>query len=167
MKIHFSLLLSIIIISSCSTQEQPTNSANSAVETNIQTPKSDPVKPALDFINGYVANANKMGQAVDMLEWVNASEFASKNFKSALKKIIDEAFELDPEMGLDADPIFNAQDYPSEGFEIESFDEKTNYAIVKGKDMPEFKLTLKMIEENGTWLVDGCGSVNVPVEKRK
>ncbi|MBK6833593.1 MAG: hypothetical protein IPG89_04680 [Bacteroidetes bacterium] len=69
-------------------------------------------------------------------------------------------------MGLGADPIVDAQDYPSKGFELESIDEQTNFLIVKGKDMPEFKLTIKVVEENGNWLVDGCGIVNIPKDKR-
>jgi hypothetical protein len=34
------------------------------------------------------------------------------------------------------------------------------------KDWTEFKLTMKVIEENGNWLVDGCGIVNIPQDKR-
>jgi len=69
-------------------------------------------------------------------------------------------------MGLGADPIFDAQDYPSKGFELESIDETTNYLTMKGKDWSEFKLTMKVVEENGKWLVDGCGIVNIPKDKR-
>jgi hypothetical protein len=37
---------------------------------------------------------------------------------------------------------------------------------VKGKDWTDFKLTIKVVLENGKWLIDGCGIVNIPNEKR-
>jgi hypothetical protein len=83
-----------------------------------------------------------------------------------LKKIIEDAYEKEPEVGLDFDPILDAQDYPDKGFELESLDEKTNYLTVRGKDWADFKLTIKIIEENGNWLVDGCGIINIPTDKR-
>jgi hypothetical protein len=32
--------------------------------------------------------------------------------------------------------------------------------------MPEFKLCATMIQENRKWLVEGCGIVNIPKDKR-
>ena len=69
-------------------------------------------------------------------------------------------------MGLGADPIFDAQDYPDQGFELDSFDSETNFIVVKGKNMSDFKLTIKMVNENENWLVDGCGMINIPNDKR-
>lgn len=97
---------------------------------------------------------------------MNANTLVTIGFKTEFKKIIDDALKQDPELGLDADPIFDAQDYPDKGFELDTFDEKTNYITLKGKDWSEFKLTLKMLEQNGNWLVDGCGIINIPANKR-
>ena len=80
--------------------------------------------------------------------------------------MIEEAFKIEPELGLDFDLIFDAQDYPDEGFELESFDNKTNYVVVKGKNWTDFRLTIKMVLENNKWLVDGCGIINIPNDKR-
>ena len=38
-----------------------------------------------------------------------------------MKRINDDALKQDPELGLGAEPIFDAQDNPSEGCELESF----------------------------------------------
>ena len=46
--------------------------------------------------------------------------------------------------------------------DIQAYDEQTNYLTVKGKDWPDFKLTMKMALENGKWVVDGSGIVNIP-----
>ena len=121
---------------------------------------------ALTFLNEYVANCNKEKGSIGIAEWVNSSELTTNRFKTELKKMLAEAYKVDPELGLDADPIFDAQDYPDKGFELAAFDSKTNYVVVKGKNWPDFKLTLKMVAENNTWLVDGCGLINIPPAKR-
>jgi len=114
----------------------------------------------------YVDNCNKMQESIGVVEWVNSNNLTTSHFKTELKSIIDEAYKIDPEMGLDADPIFDAQDYPDKGFELESFDNKTNYIVVKGKEWIDFKLTMKMVLESDNWLVDGCGIINIPNDKR-
>jgi len=49
---------------------------------------------------------------------------------------------------------------------LESFDSKTNYVVVKGKDWSDFKLILRMVLENENWFVDGCGIINISNDKR-
>ena len=107
-----------------------------------------------------------MKESIGVVEWVNSNKLTTNTFRTELKRILDEAYKLEPEIGLDADPIFDAQDFPEKGFELESFDSKTNYIVVKGKNRPDFKLTIKMVMENNDWLVDGCGMINIPNDKR-
>jgi hypothetical protein len=121
---------------------------------------------AIAFLNAYVANCTQEKGALSMGEWVSASKLTTTRFKTELTRMLAEAYAEDPELGLDADPVFDAQDYPDKGFELYSFDSKTNYAVAKGKDWPDFKLTVKMVLENNKWLVDGCGIINVPPAKR-
>jgi hypothetical protein len=102
-----------------------------------------------------------MKGAVGILEWVESNKMVTKSFKDELKRMIDEAYNKDSEIGLDYDPIFNAQDYPEKGFEIESFDRENNYLILRSIDWPKFKLLIKISRENNTWLIDGCGSINI------
>lgn len=121
---------------------------------------------AVAFLNAYVANCNKEKGGIGMAEWVDSSKLTTVRFKTELKKLLAEAYQADPELGLDADPLFDAQDYPGQGFELDSFDSQTNYVVVKGKNWPDFKLTMKMAAENNRWLVDGCGIINIPPAKR-
>jgi len=121
---------------------------------------------ALKFINDYIDNAEKMNEGIGIVEWVAARHDATNGFKGEVKRIVDEAYAEDPEMGLDADPVFDAQDYDGKGMELESIDEKTGYLIVRGKEMKDFKLTMKLKEVNGKWLVDGSGFVNIPLDRR-
>ena len=53
-----------------------------------------------------------------------------------------------------------------EGFLLETFDSKTNYLIVKGKKWLDFKLTIKVVLNKNKWLIDGCGIINIPIDKR-
>ena len=159
--------LAVLVLISCGNNNIEENTTDKETNEQVTAPSSDAQEEiALTFINDYVDNCNQMNDAMGVVDWVNSNALATTNFKTALKKIMDDAYAEDPEMGLGADPIFDAQDFPENGFEVESFDEKTNYITLKGKDWPEFKLVIKLIEDNGNWLVDGCGMVNIPAEKR-
>jgi hypothetical protein len=159
-----TLILIISTFIACGHNEKVNNTSN-AKTLPVTVPKIDKIDNALRFINGYIENINRRKQAVDIVDWVSSNDFATKGFKAELKRILDEAYKEEPEVGLDFDPILNAQDNPDNGFELESFDEKTNYLTVKGKEWPDFKVTMRIKEENGSWLVDGCGIVNIPNEK--
>lgn len=159
-------ILTLLFFASCG---QPTDSKvptdKSIVQsTNVEQEKL--IENALIFINFYVDNCNKMKESIRVVEWANSNKLTTQSFKTELKRLMDVAYKLEPEIGLDADPIFDAQDYPDKGFELDSLDDKTNYIVVKGKNWPDFKLTIKMISDNNNWLVDGCGIINIPNDKR-
>ncbi|MEA5097662.1 MAG: hypothetical protein VB032_03915, partial [Burkholderiaceae bacterium] len=85
----------------------------------------------------------------------------------AYKKIIADAFKNDPEMGLGADPIFDAQDYPDQGFKVLSCNEKSNYVTLQGVDWQDFRVVVKTIKTEKGWLVDGAGIINIPVNLQR
>lgn len=121
---------------------------------------------ALKFINGYVENANLMGKAIETREWANQNPLASEHFKRTLNQLIGDAEKADPELGLDFDPILDAQDYPDEGFKVEEADEETGYVTVAGKKWTDFKVKMKLVRAGQQWLVDGCGVINIPEEEQ-
>lgn len=143
----------------------PTNTPSDTKTLPETSSKEDITDNALAFINSYVENISKMGQAIETRDWVNSNDLSTSGFKAELNKMLDEAYKRESEVGLDFDPILDAQDNP-DSFELESFDKTTKYLVVKGKDWPEFKVTMKIKEENGRWLVDGCGFINILNEKR-
>ncbi len=161
---HIFLFLLLFCLS-CG-QSKETKESRVLVEKNIiQSPEVEQAKiidNALLFINSYIDNCNKGKESIGMIEWVDSSELATQSFKNELKRIMTEAYEFDPELGLDGDPILDAQDYPDKGFELDSYDAKTNYVVVRGIDWQNFKLKIKMIKANNNWLVDGCGMINIP-----
>lgn len=160
------LVPAMIILVSCSNDENASRAYDGNTQNTTVYGKENIAVNALKFINGYVEHLSEMNEAANVTDWVASNSLATKAFKEELKNVVDEAYRKDPELGLGADPILDAQDHPEKGFELELFDEGTNYLTVKGIDWPEFKLTMKIEEENGKWLVDGCGIVNIPNDKR-
>src|SRR5437764_4590505 len=98
--------------------------------------------------------------------WVERNPLLTNNFKTFYRNLLDAAQKEDPEVGLDFDPIFDAQDFPDKGFEIVNCDNETGYVTVRGKDWADFVLVLKVIQQDNKWLVDGSGVINIPVNKR-
>lgn len=117
---------------------------------------------ALDFLNAYIEN----NHSLEILEFVKKSPLVTQDFKNELEKIIIKAWEEDPQVGLGFDPLFDAQDYPDKGVELHSFNPETGFVMVKGINWPEFRVAMKVVDENGHILVDGCGVVNIPEVER-
>ena len=118
-------------------------------------------KIALDFINKYVEYCNDRNSELGLIEWISEQPNVTENFKLELKRIILEAKKQDPELGLGFDPIFDAQDYPDSGFELEKSVKKSEFITVKGKEWSDFKLKIKMELKNEQWLVNGIGIINM------
>lgn len=126
-----------------------------------------PATIALAFINSYIADCNNINKSLGYAAFVDSSNLTTDDFKAKLKKIDDDAYREDPEMGLGFDPIIDAQDYPDKGFELESFDEKNNFIVVRGINWADFKITIKVVFKNNKWLIDGCGIINIPKDRQR
>lgn len=127
------VLVFLLLGTSCGNTEKPTTKEPDTQKEEVAVASTAvKVENALSFINGYVENSNNMNEAMNIIDFTNSNNLTTETFKSTLEKIIETALKENPEMGLDADPIYDAQDYPEKGFELESIDEKTNYLIVNG-----------------------------------
>lgn len=69
-------------------------------------------------------------------------------------------------MGLGFDPIFDAQDFSDKGFVVATTDTLNGFLTVKGKGRSDFFLTLKVVDHDGNYLVEGAGVINIPDDKR-
>jgi hypothetical protein len=121
---------------------------------------------ALKFINDYVVNCNKMNEQIGIVEWVNSNQNVSQEFKEQLAKMIKDAYTSEFEYGLGFDPIFDAQDYPDDGFKLAEFDSISNYLTVEAKTWKGFAIKMKIKEVHHKWVVDGCGVINIPKNKQ-
>jgi len=122
---------------------------------------------ALKFINGYAIFCTPRPNRTVDTNWVRNNSLLTENFKAIYYNLMDSVNKKDPEYGLGFDPIFDAQDFPDKGFEIINSDSIKGFVTLKGKDWPEFVLVLKVVNLNGKSLVDGCGIINIPADKRR
>lgn len=121
---------------------------------------------ALKFINDYASYCAAENAKRDDVKWIEGDSLLTTNFKQLYRNMVDSARKKDPELGLDSDPIFDAQDFPQKGFTILTADTAAGYVTMNGIDWKDFQLVLKLKRENDKWLVDGAGVINVPPDKR-
>lgn len=146
---------------------QAEGTADTAVLNTAATRTAPDFNTALQFINDYTAYSNNpVGNDAYDTDWIQKSKLVTPRFKAAHKAMIDAAWKEEPELGLGFNPVFDGQDFPSEGFEIKNRDSATGYLTVAGKKWKDFEVTLKLTNEAGAWLIDGAGVVNIPKEKQ-
>ena len=137
-----------------------------AVSTGWASPKEDVEKVVESFYaryyREYLGKPAKGGADKNLLRWVNANPFVSDDFKKALRKAVVDARKEDPEMGLDYDPILDAQDYPEKGYRARRTQISGNKATVamEGIDAPDFKVSVELVSLQGNWRINGIGQIN-------
>lgn len=145
----FLLLAATLFSCETSVKDQENSQQRSAPDQHV----------AFDVLNDYVSNCNAMKDAG---EWVENNDELTTDFKRDYQKMMQEALEADPELGLGFDPIFNAQDYPEKGFRIVSNEGSESPVItLRGINM-DMSVKVKLKEVKGRWLVDGMGVIRVP-----
>ena len=154
-------LLSVGLL--CCNSENNTTPETSAPSEEQVTPDFN---VALTFINNYTIFCTKRDRQRTDTEWIKQNPLLTDSFKNRYKSLLDSAQKKDPELGLDSDPIFDAQDFPEKGFSILKIDTLGRYVTVAGNDWKEFELVLKVGQQNDKWLVDGAGLINIPENKR-
>lgn len=161
------ILILILSLTACNfNKKEVSTSSNTAKIPTLTLNKTIDVKNALTFINEYVSHVNKL-EPIDPKTYADSSSLTTQAFKTELSRILTEANKQDSIVGLDFDPIVNAQFTPEQGFKVEHVDTTSGYILLKGVDRPDFKLTMKLVFQNNKWQVDGCGIVNIPEEKRR
>ncbi len=168
-----SILLCAIItgisqLTACSSPQPEPKQQPATTQQLIPEPPQRPAADcyvALKFINDYVLHCLPGAERMSDSAWVATNELATAGFKAAYKKLYDDAFKADPEMGMGADPIFDAQDFPDKGFNLVSCDADSGYVVVTGKNWKDFNVVLRVVQQDNKWLVDGAGVINIPYEK--
>ena len=107
----------------------------------------EPGAVAEKFYAGYVSqvDSNK-----DTKEFVAKSKLVTEKFKKAYAKAMNAE-------EIDADPVLNAQDIPSQPFKAEKPEIKDDKAkVVLGAAFGEtkHKVTAKLVKVDGVWLLD-------------
>jgi hypothetical protein len=156
-KLYLVSLLLVCVIS-CNSKPMEKNSFQESKNAEV----------ALNFMNNYKNLCDTIHHSKSIDIWIESNNLLTDNFKSSYKETIENALKEDPELGLDFDPIFDAQYYPDKGFEILEYDEKDGYVLLRGKEIySNFTVTVKIAKIKNKWLVDGAGIINIPKEKRR
>ena len=134
--------------------------------TGSASPKQDVEKVVESFYAQYYKEYLRQPVKGDsdkaMIQWVNSNSYLSDAFKQVVQKKITDARKEDPELGLDFDPILNAQDYPDKGYrakEIQIAGDKA-YVVMEGIGAPDFKLSVELVSINNQWKINGIGDIN-------
>ena len=122
---------------------------------------------ALKFVNSYISYLNK--DSADSEQWVATNSQLTPAFKSAYKKLVADARKKDPELGLDFDPILDAQDYVEKFTDIANCNAKTGVMWVSGKwkgSNSTMQVAVLPKNINSQWLIQGAGVINIPKKQR-
>lgn len=158
-KCGVACMLALIIIFSCKKSTEANKSVEDATQVKEESVAMN-TNAALQFINDYVDFCNLQLQKDNTLsaeEWVYKNDLITPDFKSSYLSLIKSA---DTEY-LDADSILDAQDYPEKGFELSEIKDD-GFLIVQGKEWKEFQVVMKLKQVDNKWLVDACGTINIP-----
>ncbi len=158
-----SIVLIVIMLLACNSEIEIKK--NNSIHSNEIKIVPD-CNVALKFINDYAEFCSPKTPLISDTNWIENNVLLTDNFKTRYKNLLDSADKIDSELGLDFDPIFEAQDFPDKGFELINCDNETGYVTVRGKDWKNFVLVLKLGLQGNKWLVDGSGVINIPVNKR-
>src|SRR5690554_1487747 len=111
------LLCLLLLMSACQsnsekTSEIPMMKLEPAITKIKDVNISKEIDPqvAVDFMNSYLQS--KLEDEIGILEWTESNPNASGNLKSELEKMLNQAWEEDPIVGLGFDPFIDAQDFP-------------------------------------------------------
>ena len=110
-------------------------------------PAQDPGQVAEKFYAGYVAqaDANK-----DTKAWVAGSKLVTAKFKKAYAKAMNAE-------EVDADPVLNAQDVPTQSFKAEKTeinDATATVVLTTSFGTGKHQVTAKLVKVDGVWLLD-------------
>ena len=161
-----------------------TKKSSSKSKTRITQNKvlSEPEKIALSFINEYADYDNEMYKNPEVIYnsplftdrfkemyrnslianfFLNCDEYGSSMEGCTDNGIDDEQREFSEIYGGTI-LAYQGQDMPSK-YSLLNYNEKTGIVYLKGEDWPHpnYRVLVKMVQENGIWKIDGAGEINI------
>lgn len=143
----FPLLLVALLISSAATAQLADDCREQATV-------------AERFANDYIASLQSQSHT-STLRWLIAHQQASDALVAAYQTQQQAAWQADPELVPAADLLFDAQDFPDDGFVAIHCDGQSHHVTLRGKTWTDFTLNVRLVKQAQTWLVDAMGAVNV------
>ena len=168
MKPVYYTLIGCFILTSCTNINTTSNSSKEQpkVENKITTDNED-IDIALQFIKEYIDFTNPTNNSnLTTDEWIEKNQVLTANFKKEYKLLLKKALEDNPELGLEFDPILDAQDFPDDAYTKANSIAYNGYIKMFSKTMKDYYILVKIIDQNGVKMIDGCGAINIPEKER-
>jgi hypothetical protein len=158
------MILGVTLVS-CSSQHNEENKTGEqpggSVQTNPVSQPSTPVEASVNFLQSYCSySADMTIPKEDPEAWVGRSGLVTENFLKTFHALCH------TEEGLDYDPILVAQDIPDSTFAVVRYDSTAGFVTVRGIHDTSYVIVVKPVLQNGKWLIDGVGDVNIPEDRR-
>ena len=162
---RFALLLCCaVLLSSCRSSDKGNTAVPGKDSGGAPVVAQGPAPAAsasLHFINSYCAYCTDTSVTKGSPEeWLDKCALVSDSFRQAYRALFN------AEEGLEYDPILVAQDLPDTVFRVVRYDSVSHYVRVAGVSDSTFAIVLRPALQNGKWVVDGAGDVNIPEEQR-
>lgn len=119
---------------------------------------------AVTFMDGYLKMIRTTDKAVEA--WLRSQPLAAPVLIDAYIAERDRGLAMDPELGWGMDLILDAQDSPDDGFLPYRCESEPGLLQIQGKDWPEFKLALRLIDTSEGRKIAGVGRVNLSENER-
>ncbi len=123
---------------------------------------------AVKFMNQYLAYTRSVTARSQrsIKSWLQSNILVSPGFVESYKAKEREGLKHDAELGWDSDMIFDASDSPDKGFQLFRCSRNTGYVQLRGIDLPQFKVTVRVASTSQGLKVVGAGMINIPEGER-
>ena len=156
---------------------------------NILNKLSEPERIATEFLNEYVKKDKQYTSAEDSEEklanWIYENKILTDSFKTEYSKYLmgfkmwlcmeyDDDCYLNPDslsyeeeqflQNYGGHPIRQGNGGFPEKFLLVTYNPETGIATFRGKNWLDYKVFVKVIQQDRNWMIDGAGQVNIPKE---
>lgn len=95
-----------------------------------------------------------------LIAWIQKQPSLTDAYKREFKKVVMGARKKDPELGLDYDPILNAQDVPEHSLKATAVKVNGNTASALAVEKSGFKIKIGLVKIKGKWLINRIADIS-------
>ena len=120
---------------------------------------------AVQVMNSYLQRIEQAPQA-DVTPWLRRHPLADASLAEAYAREQARGRGIDPQLGWGLDLLLDAQDYPDAGFELQHCGPLPGLLRLRGRDWPQFSLSVRLIDTPAGRRVAGAGRIAIEPAQR-
>ncbi|MBK8800552.1 MAG: hypothetical protein IPN71_00560 [Fibrobacteres bacterium] len=113
---------------------------------------------AIRFVQDYLRQDLPSDSAA--IDWVSRRPDVTESFKQAHAKLLREARKAQPDLGLEFDPILDAQDWPTGALDWK-MDLPQGAMLLCVRDRPDITLSVRIVHRRHRLALDGIGVIRI------